>query len=292
MGVEGESYRVRRADLCPPPSDASMIRRSASPSPIFAKTRRPLESRLEHVIEIEIGPRLVLVHHDCLVVPPHRRPTSDEIETLARLSIGSDESALFAYFERVKAQEHPLATLLTFLIAPAALHLGELWQQDLCDFFEVTLGVGRLQTLMNRLEPQGTSRSKDGDRRALLIAMPGETHILGLRMVGKLMDAVGWDVTFEEQRSAEDCAQTAAEEWIGVVGVTVGLPSGLERAARTIAVVRDASMNRNLAVLVGGNAFIDHPELVAQVGADAGGFDAPTAVVLASHLLARQPPSR
>jgi MerR family transcriptional regulator, light-induced transcriptional regulator len=292
MGVEGESYRVRRADLCPPPSDASMMRQSRPRSPVFATTRRPLESRLEHVIEIEIGPRLVLVHHDCPVVPPHRRPTLDEIETLARLSMGSDEATLFEYFERVQAQDHPLATLLTFFIAPAALHLGELWQQDLCDFFEVTLGVGRLQMLMNRLEPQGTSRRKDGDRRALLIAMPGETHILGLHMVGKLMDAVGWDVTFEEQRSAEECAQTAAEKWIGVVGVTVGLPSGLERAARTIAVVRDASMNRNLAVLVGGNAFTDHPELVAQVGADAGGFDAPTAVVLASHLLTRQPPSR
>ena len=292
MGVEGESYRVRRADLCPPPSDASMLRHSSPRSPIFATTRIPLQSPLEHVIEVEIGPRLVLVHHECPVAPPDRRPTLEECETLARLSIGTDDTALFGYFERVRAQDHSFATLLAFFIAPAALHLGELWQQDLCDFFEVTLGVGRLQMLMNRLEPPGTSRRKDGDRRALLIAMQGETHILGLRMVGKLMDAVGWDVTFEEQRSAEDCAQTAAEQWIGVVGVTVGLPSGLERAARTIAVVRDASMNRNLAVLVGGNAFADHPELVAQVGADAGGFDAPTAVVLASHLLTCQPPSR
>ena len=226
MGVEGESYRVGRADLCPPPADSSMVRRS-SVSPIFAMTRRPLESRLEHVIEIEIGPRLVLVHHDCPVVPPHRRPTLDEIETLARLSIGSNEAALFEYFERVKAQEHPLATLLTFFIAPAALHLGELWQQDLCDFFDVTLGVGRLQMLMNRVELPLISERKDGDRRALLIAMPGETHILGLHMVGKLMDAVGWDVTFEEQSSPEENARTAAEKWIGVVGVTVGLPSGL-----------------------------------------------------------------
>jgi len=292
MGVEGESYRVGSADLCPPPSEASIVRRSSPASAIFATTRRPLESRLEHVIEIEIGPRLVLVHHDCPVLPPHRRPTLEEIETLARLSIGSDEAALFEHFERVKAQEHPLATLLTFFIAPAALHLGEMWQQDLCDFFDVTLGVGRLQMLMNRVELPVIAQKKDGDRRALLIAMPGETHILGLRMVGKLMDALGWDVMFEEQRSAEDCAQTAAEKWIGVVGVTVGLPSGLERAARTIAIVRDASINRNLAVLVGGNAFTDHPEFVAQVGADAGGFDAPTAVVLASQLLARQPPSR
>ena len=50
----------------------------------------------------------------------------------------------------------------TFFIAPAALHLGEMWQQDLCDFFEVTLGVGRLQMLMNRLEPPGTSRGRTG----------------------------------------------------------------------------------------------------------------------------------
>jgi MerR family transcriptional regulator, light-induced transcriptional regulator len=292
MGVEGESYRVRGADLFPPPSDASTIRRPLPRSSIFATTRIPLQSPLEHVIEVDIGPRLVLVHHECSVAPPDRRPTSTECETLARLSIGGDEAALFGYFDQVKAQDHTFATLLAFFIAPAALHLGDLWQQDLCDFFEVTLGVGRLQMLVNRLEPPGTCPRKDGDRQALLIAMPGETHILGLRMVGKLMDAVGWDVTFEEQRSAEDCAKTAAEKWIGVVGVTVGLPSGLERAARTIAVVRDASMNRNLAVLVGGNAFTDHPELVAQVGADAGGFDAPSAVVLASHLLTRQPPAR
>ena len=291
MGVEGESYQVRNADHFPLRSDGTKMRRSRSQQPIFATTRKPVRSRLEHVIEVEIGPRLVLVHHDCPVLPPDKRPTINEIETLARLSIGNDEAALFAHFERVK-QKQSFATLLAFFIAPASIHLGELWQQDLCDFFEVTLGVGRLQMLMNRLEPPGAVPGKDGDRRALLIALPGETHMLGLRMVGKLMDAVGWDVAFEEQRSAEENARSASEKWIGVVGVTVGLPSGLERAARTIAMVRNASMNRSIAVLVGGSAFMDHPELVAQVGADAGGFDAPTAVVLAAHLLTRQPASR
>ena len=157
MGVEGESYQVRLSDLFPPPSDGSTIRRAPPQLPIFATTRKPVRSRLEHVIEVEIGPRLVLVHHDCPVMPPERRPTLTEIETLARLSVAGDEAALIAHFERVKAQEHPFATLLAFFIAPAALHLGELWQQDLCDFFEVTLGVGQLQMLMNRLEPPGAA---------------------------------------------------------------------------------------------------------------------------------------
>ena len=152
----------------------------------------------------------MLVHHECPVAPPDRRPTPEQCETLARLSTETDDTALFGYFESVRAQDHSFATLLAFFIAPAALHLGEMWQQDLCDFFEVTLGVGRLQMLMNRLEPPGTSRTKDGDRRALLIAMQGETHILGLRMVGKLMDAVGWDVTSRNsavRRMRADCCR-------------------------------------------------------------------------------------
>ena len=36
MGVEGESYRVGWADLCPPPSEAPMTRRSFGRSPLFA----------------------------------------------------------------------------------------------------------------------------------------------------------------------------------------------------------------------------------------------------------------
>ncbi len=291
MGVEGEAFQAECRDLFPqlrhPTNTGSALRQQ-----IFGVTWTPLQSRLEPIIEVEICPRLVLVHHDCPVAPPERRPVSDQVETLARLSMGSDEPALFTYFESVKAQDYPFATLLAFFIAPAALHLGELWQQDICDFVDVTLGIGRLQMLMNRLEAPERAQGHAEDRQALLIAPPGETHMLGLRIVGKFMDAVGWNVTLEEERSAEENAQTAADQWFGVLGLTVGLPSALERAARTIAVIRDASMNRHLAVLVGGNAFAGHPEFVAQVGADAGGFDAPTAVVLASHLLARQPPSR
>jgi MerR family transcriptional regulator, light-induced transcriptional regulator len=290
MGVQGECLRVHLADIAPSLQEAptgSGLRLQA-----FALAFKPLESRLARAIEMEIGPRLALVHHECEVAPPSRRPTATEIENLAHLSIGKDESALLAFFELVKAQHQALGTLLAFFIAPAALYLGELWKQDLCDFFDVTVGVGRLQLLMNRLESPIAASGKGGDRQALLIAPLGETHVLGLRMVGKLLDAVGWDVTFEEQRSLQQSARTAADKWFAVVGVTVALASGLEQAARTIAVVRDASKNRNLAVVVGGNAFTDHPELIAQVGADAGGFDAPSAVVLASHLLARQPLAR
>jgi len=291
MAVEGGYSSSQIDDLCFHPSVSSASLEALRPPPLRAKPL-PLRSRLEDVVEVEIAPRLVLLHNDYLALPPDRRPSRNDIETLAKLAIGADEAAAVAHFESIRAQEHSLPTLLTFFLAPAAEHLGELWSQDLCDFFEVTLGVGRLQALMDRLGFSEVAPRADSRRRAVMIAPPGETHNFGLRMVAGLLEATRWRVTVEEGRPAEENARTVAEEWIGVVGVTVSVVSRLELAARTIAAVRSASINPHLGVMVGGSAFSEHPEFVAQVGADGAGFDAPTATVLASHLLTRQPRRR
>jgi MerR family transcriptional regulator, light-induced transcriptional regulator len=264
--------------------------RTGPPGSVLQQETQNVRLRLEDVIEIEIGPRLVLLHRGSAGPLRDSRPSAEEIETLAGLAIGSDEAAATAYFETVRAHQHSFATLLTCLVAPAAQRLGELWQQDLCDFFDVTVGVGRLQALMDRFDSTDSTPSCDARRRAVLIALPGEKHLLGANMVTKVLEATGWSVTVEHGLAAERNARTVAEEWFGVLGLTVGADARLEQAARTIATVRRASMNPHIGVLVGGAAFNGHPEFVTQVGADAAGFDAPTAAVLASHLLMRQNP--
>ncbi len=204
------------------------------------------------------------------------------------LVIGTDEAATVAHFEKVCAQHHAYSTLLAYFVAPAAQFLGELWKQDLCDFLEVTIGIGRLQAFMDRLATPEPVSAADVMRRALLIALPGETHLLGVRMVAKFLESTGWDVTVEEHLPAEDNAKTVAMEWFGVVGVSMSVASRAELAARTVAAVRHASLNPHVAIMAGGKALIENPELAFQIGADAVGYDAPTAVVLASHLLVRQ----
>ena len=250
---------------------------------------RQAAQSLSRIVEADIGPRLVLFHQESLAAAaPERRPTREDIERLAMLVIGNDEAATVAHFEKVRAQDHSYTTLLTYFVAPAARLLGELWKEDVCDFFEVTIGVGRLQAFMDRLTAPEALSAGDVRRRALLIALPGESHVFGVRMVAKVLEATGWDVTLEEQQSAEHNARTVAAEWFGVVGVTVNVASRAELAARTVELVRNASLNRRIAVMAGGNALIEEPELALQIGAEAIGFDAPTAAVLASHLLTRQ----
>lgn len=284
MAAEGDFSLDQIEDPCPR-LDGFHSRRAER---AFRLETQRIRSRLEDVIEIDIGPRLVLLHRGSSPASPDRKPSWEEIETLATLAIGNDEAAATAHFESVRAQKHSFATLLTFFLAPAAQHLGEMWRQDLCDFFDVTIGIGRLQALMDRFDSTDGIPVQDVRRRALLISLPGETHLLGIRMVTKFLEAIGWSVTFECGRCAEENARTVAGEWIGVVGVTLSTASRLEQAAKTIAAVRNASKNCQIGVMVGGPAFQAQAELVAQVGADAAGFDAPTASVLASHLLMRQ----
>jgi MerR family transcriptional regulator, light-induced transcriptional regulator len=287
MAAHGDFSMDRFGAACPAVEEIGTYGGSR-PQPIVNLEAPFIRSRLKDAIEIEIGPRLFLLHHDSSVVSPDRRPTCEEIEQLALLSIGSDEAAATAHFESVREREHSFATLLTCFIAPAARHLGELWKQDLCDFFDVTLGVGRLQALMDRLDSADAIPVSDMRRRALLLVPPGETHVFGLKMVAKFLEATGWMVSFERITPTHDHAETVSDEWIGVVGVTVGSAARLEIAARTIARARRESLNPRVSVMVGGNIFRENPRLVAQVGADAAGIDAPGAALLASHLLTRQ----
>ena len=49
--------------------------------------------------------------------------------------------------------------------------------------------------------------------------------------------------------------------------------------------IRGASLNKDLAVLVGGRAFVDHPEMVERVGADASAPDAAQGPMVARTLV-------
>ena len=159
--------------------------RSAPTKARLASRRRGADDKsLEHVVESDIGPRLSLFHHEATpALPPEARPSYADVKRLAELVVGTDVVAMAAHFEKVCAQHHSYATLLTYFVAPAARLLGEFWQQDICDFFEVTIGVGRLQAFMDRLatpeplsaadprrrgpgdEPRGVPRLRpDGDR--------------------------------------------------------------------------------------------------------------------------------
>jgi hypothetical protein len=199
-----------------------------------AADRDERRSRLSTIIADEIVPRLLRIHREVRCVPVAKAPGPKELADFGALAMGRDGALAQAYFETLRAEGHSIEWLCTHLLAPTARHLGGLWEQDLCDFVDVTLGLARLQEILALFGSPAETRVVDESHCALLISTPGEKHLLGLEIVAESLRGAGWRVRVERGFDAVRSAAAVAAEWIGVVGLTVSGETGLEAAARII----------------------------------------------------------
>ena len=253
------------------------------------------EDRVLHLakaIELDVIPRLVAAHR-----PRSREAASndagpheidrDEVATFTRHVIAGDDVAIWACVERLRASGFHIEAFYGQLLGGTARRLGELWEDDECDFATVTIGLGRLQRLLRELSPAfGAEVGHPANgRRVLLVRAPNEQHSFGLSMVAEFFRLEGWEVAGAGAGAPDDPAAAVRREWFDVVGFSAGSEARVEWLAPCIEAVRRKSRNRQLAVLVGGPAFLIRPTLVAEVGADATAVDGHDAPRLAEGLI-------
>jgi methanogenic corrinoid protein MtbC1 len=162
-----------------------------------------------------------------------------------------------------------------------------LWEDDRCDFLEVTIGVGRMQRVLRNLSYLFTLQAAAAEPvgRALLSCAAGEQHSLGLFIVAEFFVKAGWTVEVGAPLDDSDLVGRVRAEWFDLVGFSVGCESRLPAVRREVRAVRRASRNPKLRALVGGRVFNDRPELVAHVGADGSALSAIEAPALAKALV-------
>ncbi len=209
-----------------------------------------------------------------------------DIKDLVRMVLLPDDRSARSSIEAMRLRGIPVETLFIDLLAPAARHLGELWEEDLCNFADVTVGVGRLQQAMRDLSPGLVTRSASGDqpRRVLLLPCPGEQHTFGLVMVGDFFRSAGWDVAGGPMTSP-DIEALVRREWYDVVGFSLASEVHLPRLAPAITAVRKASVNQRVGILVGGPMFLRQAGLASEVGADAVAINGGLAPEIADKLV-------
>ncbi len=245
--------------------------------------------RLARAIESDVIPRLVQAHRASeTLLPVAPKPTEADVRAFVADIVGDREDAVAALLDRLRQRGLPVEMLYLDLLAPAARLLGEMWSDDECDFATVTVALGRLQCLLRELSPAfGTEVAHPPNGRRALFAQPrDEQHSFGLSMVAEFFRRDGWEVVGGVGGAVDDPGARTRQEWVDVVGFSIGSELRLEWLRTRISAVRESSRNRQIVVLCGGPIFTLHPQWLTHVGADATALDGREAPNVADRLLA------
>ena len=267
-------------------ADTHLVRESVATDSEMRK------ARLLKTVEAEIIPRLVLAGRAARqeAMPSQRstQPTAEDVIELSRLLLLHDSAVALAFVEAMRQRGMGLEVICLELLAPAARHLGLLWDDDRVTFMQVTVGLCRLHGVLREINPSfrtpGFADPRERGRRALLMPTPGEQHTFGLLMVGEFMRRAGWEVWTDFPGTQAELAGMVSGNWFAVAGLSLGSETRLDELASVIRAVRRDSRNQSIAVMVGGPIFVSNPEYVARVGADTMGTDARQATERADHV--------
>jgi methanogenic corrinoid protein MtbC1 len=240
---------------------------------------------LQRTIETEIVPRLMLAHRMPAEAPTERLDTgpSDtaDVAHFTGMILDEDSEGCELFVATLRARGAGLEHIYLDLLAPAARRLGVMWENDECDFAQVTLGLWRLQNLvfdLSPLLPAPWVERPAGPRRAMFAAAPGSQHTLGLLMVSEFFRRAGWEVWSDPCANAKELVTAARDAWFDVIGLSIGAEAQVPQLAAVVADLRRASQNQSVGVMVGGPILVLRPELLATIGADFTAADARIAV--------------
>lgn len=243
---------------------------------------------LTDVIETQIIPRLVQAHRvslaetDAATQGPGISPK--QLATFVALSKSSQATETTQFIDELLHQGITTDRIFLELIAPAARQLGQMWEQDLCDFTEVTCGLVRMHEITHRLgfEYQNGPQLGGDVQRIMLASAPGSQHFLGMTIVSDFFRQAGWDVVIEISLSEKELVHAVSNEWFDVIGISCATEAQLKTLPGLIRALKAASGNPEPGVLLGGPIFTVQNHDARSLGADGICVDVKEAVALAA----------
>jgi len=247
--------------------------------------------RMARLIEGEIIPRLLMAHRGVQVDLPKPPAAFTAVEPLelARMTLRLEVFSLLAHIDGYLNNGVAIESIYLDLLAPTARVLGDFWDNDVCDFVDVTMGLWRLQQVVHELgsrAPCPSVRTR-ADRRVLFTVPPGDQHSFGLVMIEDFFRRAGWRTWSAPDAGLPEICAIAGRQWFELIGLTVSNAESLTQLPALFRDLRRASQNPAVGIMVGGKIFSDHPELAERAGADATAADGAMALLAAERLVDR-----
>ena len=247
---------------------------------LLAVIEKQIIPRLLNVQQFFTGKSMVLDESE-----PIAQPT--EYEAFTQFCVKGDSLKANGIVDALMDSGLSQERIFLELITPAARQLGVLWDQDLCDFTQVTCGLAIMHQTIYRLgyESPAKPREEGGSERVMLACAPGSQHFLGLTIVADFFRKAGAEVVMEISSTESELQRAVANEWFDVVGISVALEAQLPALPTLIQHVRESSGNPKILVVLGGPVFLRKEFSPQTLGADAIFTDAGQAVEAVKRLL-------
>ncbi len=152
-------------------------------------------------------------------------------------------------------EELPLAAVYQEVITPAMHELGRLWEEGVITVADEHLATALTHRVLAALRPgvmTGEERSA-GRPRAMLAAVQGEQHALGLRMAADLLEDAGYEAIYLGADVPTEALMRAIASFSpDLLGLSATMPELGTVLESTVEGVRSGHPQLN--VLVGGQA--------------------------------------
>ena len=229
------------------------------------------------LIERRIAPRLALVLG---------RKTIDA-DGYVKLALSDEPQALLTNLDAMIARGVSVESILVDVLAPTARRLGELWEDDACDFVDVTMGLWRLQEVVRELSSRAPAlrAAVFGASTALFAPMPGDQHNFGTVIVEDVFRRDGWATDLLLSCDRAELLEAIASQPYDLLGLTVSADADIGNLPSLLRAIRAVSRNPTLCVMLGGRVAVEDPELAIHVGADCSAADAQQALEVVSLLV-------
>ena len=246
---------------------------------------------LDDIVEHQMIPRLMLAHTRDKAEPVPVEPdpiTPDFVADFAVNLLEWEADRALREVEALVKLGHDIQTLYLDLLAPAARTLGALWEEDECDFVEVTMGLWRLQEVMREVASTSPPimRSIGARPRALFTPVPGDQHGFGAQMIDEVFARAGWESEALIDPQRRELLTLISRKSYDLVGLTITNDSPSSGLQSLIRAIRAVSANPATCIMIGGRMVNANPAIAGEVGADGTATDAFAALETAERMVA------
>jgi methanogenic corrinoid protein MtbC1 len=212
---------------------------------------------------------------------------------LDALLAGSREEAGRLVLRALQRGE-PLQAVYREVFERALQEVGLLWAEGKVSVAAEHHFAHATQHIMSQLYPRLLEARKSGrDLACVCLAVSGEQHEIGARMVADFLELEGWRTYFLGSNLIyQDILQAVRERRPEVLALSATMPHNIEPTVRVIRLIRESPQLRPVGILVGGQAFNLDAGRWESTGADGYAANAEEAVKAAVRIVNERRASR